>query len=203
MLAPTFDGPNKLAILAATTTTLDLIEFWSHWKVWLLTSSANAGHALGYDNIGGQEIDPVSGKVIPIYLFQKNGWKIRPQEADHTLEVVNGMLIGESGGDPFVSTIGDYQVRLVHKLPVEAIGYNLGGGGSPTAEAIATAVWQRVIENNLTAEQLIRLMASVSQGDAAGLEGASPTFKSVDGQTVRVAATYNNGARTITTRNPD
>src|SRR5574343_959340 len=113
----TFDGPNKLVILASAT--LDLQVLWSAWKDWLL--AGNAGYSLAFDTVGGEPIDPTAGTLVPLYLFIRNGWKIRPMEADHTLSVTNGSLVVSGGGDPFGSTVGDFTVRIRYQQPVQAI----------------------------------------------------------------------------------
>ena len=131
-----FDGPNKLVILSATT--LDLQVLWSDWKDWLL--AGNAGYARALDTVGGESIDQVAGTIVPLYLFVLNGWKFRPMESDHTLYVTNGALIVSGGGDPFVSTLGDYVVRIVYQQPVQAIGCLTSGSSGPSAYEIANAV---------------------------------------------------------------
>lgn len=131
-----FDGPNKLVILSATT--LDLQVLWSGWKDWLL--AGHAGYARAFDTVGGEPIDQAAGTMVPLYLFVLNGWKIRPMESDHTLYVTNGTLVVSGGGDPFVSTLGDYTVRVVYQQPVQAIGYSTSGTSGPSAESIAAAV---------------------------------------------------------------
>lgn len=135
-----FDGANKLATLSTGTTSLDLGDLWSRWKDWLLDD--NAGYARAFDTVGGEPIDPGAGTLVPLYLFQDNGWKIRPQEADHTLYVTGGTLVVVGGGDPFANTLGDYTVRVVYQQPVQAIGYSTGGGTAPSASEVADAVWQ-------------------------------------------------------------
>lgn len=64
----------------------------------------------------------------------------------------------------------------------------------------ATDVWAKVVEAGFTAEEMLRLIASVAQGDASGLEGSSPVFKSIDGLKDRVVASYAAGARTVSSR---
>jgi hypothetical protein len=135
-MAYTFDGANKLVILSTGTENIDLADLWSRWKDWLL--QGNAGYARAFDTVGGEGI--TEGVRIPLYLFMQNGWQIRPDEADHTLSVFGGILIGDGGGDPFVSTLGDYTVRVVYQQPVQAIGYSTEGGTGPTAAQIASAV---------------------------------------------------------------
>lgn len=132
----TFDGPNKLIVLS--TMALDLAALWSAWKDWLL--AGNAGYALALDTVGGDPIDPTAGTLVPLYLFVKNGWKIRPMEADHTLTVSGGSLVVAGGGDPFVSTLGDFTVRIRYQQPVQAIGYSTTGSTGPSASDIAAAL---------------------------------------------------------------
>lgn len=69
-----------------------------------------------------------------------------------------------------------------------------------TIDAIATAVWQRIIESGLSAEQLIRLLVSHAAGSATGLENGSPVFKSLDGSKDRITGTYSAGTRNVTGR---
>lgn len=67
----------------------------------------------------------------------------------------------------------------------------------------ASNPWTEVIESGFTAAQILRLIASVIQGDATGLENGAPTFKGLDGVTDRVTGTYVTGTRTINVRDPD
>ena len=79
-----------------------------------------------------------------------------------------------------------------------------GGGGLTLTQgdidAIAAAVWAKVIEGALTAEQIQRILLAVNAGDATGLESGAPLFKSQDGTKNRVVATYSAGARVVTSR---
>ena len=64
----------------------------------------------------------------------------------------------------------------------------------------ASLVWKHIIEAGYSAEELLRLIAAVSQGDATGLESGSPAFKSINGTKTRVAAAYSGGTRTVSSR---
>lgn len=156
----TFDGPNKLVILSSTT--LDLQVLWSEWKDWLL--AGNAQYALAFDTVGGEPIDPTAGTMVPLYLFVLNGWKIRPMESDHTLSVTNGSIVVSGGGDPFVSTLGDYTVRIRYQQPVQAIGYSTTGTSGPSAESIAAAV--------LSALQATTIPVNVTQFNGSPTQGS-------------------------------
>lgn len=72
----------------------------------------------------------------------------------------------------------------------------------PTAEENAAAAIAALIEGGLTLRDVLRIVLSVTAGDATGLEGASMTFKSIDGTKNRVEATYAAGDRTVTGRDP-
>lgn len=76
------------------------------------------------------------------------------------------------------------------------------GTGLTTAN-VGQAVWAQVIEAGFTAEQVLRLIAAVTAGDATGLESGTPSFEGLDESTTRVAGTYSSGTRDITTRNAD
>lgn len=74
------------------------------------------------------------------------------------------------------------------------MGEKLNDAGS------ASNPWTEVIESGYTAAEILRLLAAVAQGDASGLEGAAPAFKSIDGSKNRIEATYSEGSRTVTNR---
>jgi hypothetical protein len=141
----TFDGVNKLIILSSGTVTIDLADLYSRYKDWLRTSE-NSKYPLFFETVGGENIDPVEGTIVPLYLFLANGAKIRPQEADHTLNVKNGTLIGYNGGDPFVGTIGDFVVRIKYSQPVQAQGIVLSGNSSVVDPAVIAAAVKDLIQ---------------------------------------------------------
>lgn len=136
-MAISFDGANKLITLSSGTVSLSVRDLWSRWVDWWQTSD-NSKYLLAMAQIGGNDIDPVEGTYIPIYNFLLNGWKIRPQEANHTLKVYDGILLVDGGGDPFVNTTGSYVVRINYQQPVQAISFDTGGGGGSLSKADVT-----------------------------------------------------------------
>jgi hypothetical protein len=130
----TFDGPNRLVLCNAGTVVIVLADLWSRWKDWVLQD--NAHFLPAFDTVGGEI------PAIPLYLFTLNGWRIRPQSANHTLIVRGGVLVDADAGDPFVDPVGNYVVRIQLEAPGIAIGYSSGGGGGtgPTSSQIAAAV---------------------------------------------------------------
>lgn len=72
-------------------------------------------------------------------------------------------------------------------------------GGQLTQDDVTGAVLESKVEGDLTLKQALRILLSHAAGDATGLEGANPVFKSLDGSKTRIAGTYASGARTVTT----
>lgn len=198
MADPTFDGTAKIITLNTGQTTVDVIDLYSAWKRWV--GAGNAWAPQAFAPVGGDPIDASAGTAIPLYAFLINGWRVRPQEASHTLNVTGGVLLVQGGGDPFLNTLGSFVVRINYQQPVQAITLATGSGGGVTA----AEVWQHVIEAGFSAEELLRLMAAMIQGSATGLRGApaSTVFKSIAGDRDRVVATVDpaSGARTVTAR---
>lgn len=121
-MAFAFDGATKVITLTTGTTSVSVRDLWSRWVDWFLTSD-NSKYTPAFVNIGGEDIDATSGIKIPIYAFLMNGWKIKPQEANHTLSITDGILLVNGGGDPFNNTTGSYTVRVNYQQPVQAISF--------------------------------------------------------------------------------
>lgn len=75
------------------------------------------------------------------------------------------------------------------------MGELLNSAGSAADPLLGT------VEGSLTLRDVQRILLAVAAGNATGLEGSTMVFKSQDGATDRVAATYSSGARTVTTVN--
>ncbi len=140
----TFNGITKIISLSATTT-LGVRDLWSRYIDWSLTDD-NVKYLPAFRSVGGDWIDQGDGTLIPIYTFMLNGWRIRPQEANHTLNVTDGILLVDGGGDPFTETIGSYVVRINYKQPVQAVAFNVNssGGGLTDDQAALLAGAARV-----------------------------------------------------------
>ena len=78
--------------------------------------------------------------------------------------------------------------------------YAVGKVNELSQDDVTGAVLESVVEGDVTLRQALRLLLAVAQGDAQGLEGSSPVFKSLDGTKDRITATYSAGTRTVTAR---
>jgi len=142
------NGNTKVITLSAGTTAVSVRDLWSRWVDWFLTGD-NGKYLPAFNYVGGDDIDPISGTIIPIYAFLMNGWKLKPQEANHTLTIIDGVLLVNGGGDPFNNTNGSYVVRINYQQPVQAISFSTGGSISSITEQdkldIADKVWIKTL----------------------------------------------------------
>lgn len=129
----TIDFNNKLIIMGTDSTVYDIQGIYSLWKDNILLTS-NMQYDFAYSILGGNST--AGSNSIPFYTYLTNGWKIRPDEASHTLNVTNGILLVDGGGDPFVDTLGTYTVRINYQQPVQAIAVSTTGGGGATPAEI-------------------------------------------------------------------
>jgi hypothetical protein len=107
----TFSGAERLISVNAGVTEIDVErDVYSAWKRWLAADAENSKWPQAMRTVGG---DPLSEtKDLGATFFLMNGWRIRPQEANHWL-TVNGNLYTDPAGDsPFVSTLGNYTVTI-------------------------------------------------------------------------------------------
>lgn len=126
-----FNGTNKIITLTTGTTTVSVRDIYSRFVDWYLTDD-NSKYLPAFKTVGGDDIDPTQGTKIPIYSFLENGWKIKPQESNHTLTINDGILLVNGGGDPFLNTNGAYTVRINYQQPVQAISFSTNGASSTT-----------------------------------------------------------------------
>lgn len=200
-MAATFDGPNKLIILTTGTTEYDVKDIYSRWKEWVQLSD-NSKFLEAFASVGGDTIDAVAGTFIPAYTFLLNGWRIRPQEASHTLAVTNGILLVDGGGDPFVNTTGSFIVRINYQQPVQAITVATGGGGG--GGLTAAQVWEYALEAGLTAQQMMRLLAAVAHGKTSITDNGDGTaevrFRDIADTKNRIVAAMDGSERVTVTR---
>jgi hypothetical protein len=148
-VALSFNGSTKIVSIT-TDTELDVKDLWSRYVDWYLTSD-NSKYGPAMSQVGGNDIDTVAGTSIPVYIYLENGWKVKPKEANHTLSVVNGILLTSDSSTPYQATTGSYNVVIRDQQPVQAIGVATGGGGGSSAADI----WSYTLTGKTAAQRLI------------------------------------------------
>jgi len=171
MIKFTFDGPNKLFIAKPGISYVNIkVDLYSDYKEEILIDDNSkwleAIRVAGGDPLGG-------GASLDGYFFLKNGWKIRPQEADHIL-VLDGNLLLDEGetGDVVVPTLGSYNVMVRQKVS-NIVNIVSTSGSDPSA--IASAVW-----SDATGSYLSSSMAQISSSNEQVYNAIGTMSSSVD-----------------------
>lgn len=187
MAKVSFDGPNKLIICLNNTTTLNVLEdIYSEWKTWMVIDD-NSKYLHALSAVGG---DPISDIInLGSTFFLENGWKIRPQEANHTL-TVTGNLYTRDGTSPFISTIGTYNV-LIDMARSNLVDTVVSGSGVTLQDKvdIIDGVFDKTVESTLSFKHIVQILLSILAGKASGGGTTSITFRDVADSKNRVAAT--------------
>lgn len=183
-MAIIFDPAAKRIILDSASVTAT--ELYSRSADWLALSD-NAKYGAVFRQVGGDDLG--GGLSIPPYFFLQGAWRVRPMEANHDL-TITGNLFVDGGGVPVVRTVGTYQVNVNYTVPVAAQGISTSGGSAPTVEQISAAVWQRILENGMSAEAMQRVVLAALVGQTAGIGSTTEIYKAQDGATPRITANF-------------
>lgn len=84
---------------------------------------------------------------------------------------------------------------------IDATGLATSIAALPSAAAIVTALQAAVVEGTLTQAEVTRVMLAILAGLSTGASTGTKNYYGVDGTTVRVTATVNNGDRSAVTLN--
>ena len=155
-MAIVFDAAARRIILDSTSVTAS--EIFSRWEDWVVLSD-NAKYLPAFRHAGGDDLG--GGLSIPNYMFLINSWRVRPMEANHTLDLVGNLFV-DGGGDPVVSTLGDFRVLVKNTVAVQAQGITTSGSTGPTAAEIAAQVRVEL------AAELAKLDAAITTRATAG-----------------------------------
>lgn len=186
-MAITFNPSTK--IIQLDSASVSAATIWSRWVDWFCTSD-NSKYLPAMEVIGGNQVD---GSIyIPSYFYLLDGWRIRPMESNHNLEIT-GNIIVQGGGDPIVNTVGTYQVNVRFTVPVAAQLV----GNIPTASQNAAAVLAATVENSLTFEEMFRVQHAALTGKVTGAGTTTERFRDIADTKDRIIYTVDaNGNRT-------
>jgi len=163
-----FDGINRLIIAGTGTTALDVASMYSRWKEWVATSD-NSKFLPAFSVVGG---DPtIEGQYMTSYFFLENGWKIRPYEGNHVLNV-SGIVLSRDGQSPFVTTLGNYNVSIRSIVPVRTETVIMGGSMISPEDLLD---FDDGIEPSMTMRQALQIMLAVLAGKTS-ITGQHPTI---------------------------
>lgn len=154
MAIGSFDGATKIITIVEPTDAFNAQDLYEEWKDWVRASD-NSKWAQAFETTGGDPISP--GQTNGPYFFVKPPWVLRPSEKNHTLEIT-GNLLAEGGGDPFVNTLGNFNVRVMIEFSANTLTV---ATGASDPGPIADAVWNEAHADHTTsgtAGELLRML---------------------------------------------
>ena len=166
----TFDGPNKTitclsglcsntiynddqtACGIATETWTPITQFsaddvYSRWKDWLVEDTSRTGHPPAFTNsVGGDDLG--DGISLGKYYFIQNGWRIIPDQRDHTLTITGNLFPKTNTDEVLSAATGNHQVLTNMRTSslTQRVVSNVGASPSDVADA----VWDRDISSHTT-----------------------------------------------------
>lgn len=155
----TYIPGNKLFVLNSGVIDFDVVvDLYSDAKEDWLTDTVLNKFKFPLLAIGGQAIG--GGRVISPYIMLRYGWKVRPQEADHTLTVA-GNLITDNESTPFAEVLGNYQVII--KSIVSSNSLTASGTALSPADltSIINGVWNEVLAGHMTSGSAAKMLRDI------------------------------------------
>ena len=133
-MAITFDPAAKRIILDSPSTSAT--EIYSRWVDWAAQGD-NIKYGMWFRQVGGDDLG--GGLFIPPYYFLQGAVRIRPMESNHVL-ALEGNIFVEGGGDPVVSTLGNFNVIVKNTVPVQAQAFSTSGAGTTDLSGVMAAL---------------------------------------------------------------
>jgi len=135
----TFDGTQKLIIINDETNLIDVQnDVYSSWVEWVaLRENSKFLNAMRFT--GGDAT--VNGQSTGLVFFMINGWRIFFNQSVNFI----GSIFSDNYPSPFIVPQGTFIGQsVVSSLVTQAVDGGGGNGIAPTADQIATAVWNRL-----------------------------------------------------------
>lgn len=206
-MATVFDGNTLTITLDAPVggvLDLDIPRLYSEWKEWQLADFQNIGYPPAFRTVGGDAISATVNNVPFFFLRNDYGWRIKPFEANHTINI-SGQLAAQNPTLPTtIPTTGAFTVLGFNVQPVAQVETVISGSGvtQQDKDDIENQIFSRVIESTFTFEQVLRLLGALSAGDIVQQTDGSYVIKGLDDATNRILGELaTNNGRTITGRN--
>lgn len=206
-MATVFDGTALTITLTAPTASvldLDIPRLYSEWKEWQLADFQNLGYPPAFRSVGGDAINATLSGVPTFFLRNDYGWRIKPFEADQTINIT-GQLAAQDPTLPLTTpTTGAFTVLGFNVQPIAQVETVISGSGvtQQDKDDIENQIFSRVVESTFTFEQVMRLLGAIAAGDIQQQTDGSYVIKGLDDTTSRILGELaTNNGRTITGRN--
>jgi hypothetical protein len=203
----TFDG-NALTITLDAPVggllDLDIPRLYSEWKEWQLDSFQNMGYPPAFRSVGGDAVSATVNNVPFFFLRNDYGWRIKPFEADHTINIQGQLAAQDPTLQLTTPTTGGFTVLGFNVQPVAQVNTVTSGSGvtQQDKDDIENQIFSRVVESSFTFEQVMRLLGALAAGDIIQQPDGSYVIKGLDDTTNRILGELSsNNGRDVTGRN--
>jgi hypothetical protein len=106
---------------------LEITEIYSEWKVWSALSD-NLKYPPAFRQVGSDPATDTENLDATFFLNTGDGWKIRPSERDHLLQINGNIWTDPPNENPIAPTLGGFTVLVREKVSV-AVGTTSVIGG--------------------------------------------------------------------------
>ena len=132
----TISGITKLIVVKNGITDINFqLDVYSAWKDWVFLTSGSEPNSKFFPALRTTGGDPTigSGSIAP-YFFFINGWRMRPYEGDHTLNIEGNVAVDESADGFILPTTGSSTVLVNSIFSNNATVLTVQGGSGLSAE---------------------------------------------------------------------
>lgn len=195
-----FDGPNKVIVLASGATEVNVSEIYSRWKDWVQTSD-NAKFLPAFREVGGDPLGGGTFAAINIFIRNDLGWRVRPPEENINITLIGNIFPEDPNTVWRCSPLGTFQTSI---NTTNSVGLIVS---SSSIETMAAAVLDEAssVETGLTVREALRLITAALAGKVSGAAGTTVTIRNAvaDDKDRIVATVDSEGNRTSITVDTD
>jgi hypothetical protein len=184
-IAPfTFDYQARLVVVDAGVQSVSVPALYAAIK-----AARMSPEGMLHDRIGAGSglVDLGGGAMVGLTVKLDAPWQLRFAPGNYSATVTGGNLVGGLGDSPVAYAAG---VQVLLQQSTAATVVSSTGATPPTAAETAAAVWSRLVEGGLSAEEILRVLLAPLAGKSTGTGTSSEAFLSQDGSTERVRATF-------------
>lgn len=123
------------------------------------------------------------GKYTPRYIIMQNGWRIVPEDTDHTLNVTGEQLTAEGGAGPdcfdFTVLSAGTKITVNYEPPAAEVITVAGGSGLDQAQDATLTLIRKFLQNRIDTNPTTGKIVLYDDNNAVLLQ--ADLFEDVDG----------------------
>ena len=161
-------------------------DLYSEWKEFMQVAFSNMKFPPLFTTFGGDAITPTLNAGAYYKFNNVAGWRIKPDESDHDINLVGSLIALDPLLPMFKPTTGGFTVLVNGLQPITTVVAIGSGVTQQDKDDIEAQIFAHVTEDSETFEQLLRLVRASSAGQIIQLPDGSYLIKSKDGLKDRI-----------------